>query len=235
MHILKDKKTFVLFILSGFFIANTVVAEMIGSKLINFGGPFVNSVGLILWPFVFMLTDILNEYYGKEVVRRLSFVTVGLIGYVFLVLAVTRTIPAFEGSPVKDVSYNNVFGSGMYMIIASIIAFIISQLLDSFVFWIIRKQTGEKMMCLRSTGSTLVSQLIDTFLIQFIAFVIPGVWTMQEFWRNAAFGYGLKVILAVLLIPAIWALHKVLDNYFGEGRAHKIIEKSAEESTRDLE
>lgn len=235
MHILKDKKTFVLFILSGFFIANTVVAEMIGSKLINFGGPFVNSVGLILWPFVFMLTDILNEYYGKEVVRRLSFVTVGLIGYVFLVLAVTRTIPAFEGSPVKDVSYNNVFGSGMYMIIASIIAFIISQLLDSFVFWIIRKQTGEKMMWLRSTGSTLVSQLIDTFLIQFIAFVIPGVWTMQEFWRNAAFGYGLKVILAVLLIPAIWALHKVLDNYFGEGRAHKIIEKSAEESTRDLE
>jgi hypothetical protein len=235
MHILKDKKTFVLFILSGFFIANTVVAEMIGSKLINFGGPFVNSVGLILWPFVFLLTDILNEYYGKEVVRRLSFVTVGLIGYVYLVLLVTRSIPAIEGSPVKDVSYNNVFGSGMYMIIASIIAFIISQLLDSFMFWVIRKQTGEKMMWLRSTGSTLVSQLIDTFLIQFIAFVIPGYWTLQEFFRNAAFGYCLKVILALLLIPAIWALHKILDKYFGEGRAHKIIEKSAEESIRDYE
>ncbi|MCD6065290.1 MAG: putative transrane protein of unknown function [Bacteroidetes bacterium] len=235
MHILKDKKVFVLFILSGFFIANTVVAEMIGSKLINFGGPFVNSVGLILWPFVFILTDILNEYYGKEVVRRLTFVTVGLIGYVFLILAVTRGIPAIPGSPVQDAAYSNVFGSGMYMIIASIIAFIVSQLLDSFVFWIIRQRTGEKMMWLRSTGSTFVSQLIDTFLIQFIAFVIPGVWTIQEFLRNAAFGYALKVIIAVLLIPLILILHKLLDTYFGEGRAQKIIEKSAEESLRDLD
>lgn len=235
MHILKDKKTLVLFILSGFFIANTIVAEMIGSKLISFGGPFVNSVGLILWPFVFLLTDILNEYYGKEVVRRLSFITVGLIAYVFLILFITTRIKAIDGSPATDAAYSNIFGQGMYMIVASIIAFITSQLLDSFVFWLIRKRTGEKMMWLRSTGSTFVSQLIDTFLIQFIAFVIPGYWTYEEFVRNAAFGYGLKIILAVCLIPLIWLLHKVLDNYFGEARAHKIIENTAEESMEDME
>jgi uncharacterized integral membrane protein (TIGR00697 family) len=101
------------------------------------------------------------------------------------------------------------------------------------MFWIIRKKTGSKMMWLRSTGSTVVSQLIDTFLIQFIAFVIPGVWTMQEFMKNAAFGYTLKIIIAVCLIPLIFILHKALDNYFGEKESEKIIEKTAEESLKE--
>ncbi|HEY1039370.1 MAG TPA: queuosine precursor transporter [Bacteroidia bacterium] len=232
MHILKDKKTLVLFILAGFFVANTIVAEMIGSKLIHFGGPFVNAVSLVLWPFVFVLTDILNEYYGKEVVRRLSFITVGLIGFVFIVLFVAIRIPAVEFSPAKDEAFRNVFGQSMYMIFASITAFIVSQLVDSFMFWIIRKKTGEKMMWLRSTGSTFVSQLIDTFIVQFIAFVIPGVWTMSDFATNASFAYVLKMIIAVCLIPLIWLLHKVLDKYFGEAEAQKIIEKTAEESLK---
>lgn len=233
MHILRNKKTLILFILSGFFITNAIVAEMIGSKLINYGGPFINSIGLILWPFIFVLTDILNEYYGKEVVKRLSFITVGLIAYVFIILFVATSIRAVDFSPAKDEAFSNIFGQGMYMIIASIIAFITSQLVDSFMFWLIRKRTGSKMMWLRSTGSTLVSQIVDTFLIQFIAFVIPGVWTLSEFMKNAAFGYVLKMIIAVCLIPLIYALHKVLDNYFGEETAEKIIEKTAEESLED--
>ena len=158
MHILKNKKTLILFILSGFFIANTIVAEMIGSKLIHYGGPFVNSVGLILWPFVFILTDILNEYYGKEVVKRLSFITVGLIAYIFLILMVVTRIKAVAYSPANDAAFSNIFGQSMFMIIASIIAFIVSQLVDSLVFWLIRKRTGSGMLWLRSTGSTVVSQ-----------------------------------------------------------------------------
>ncbi len=86
------------------------------------------------------------------------------------------------------------------------------------------------MMWLRSTGSTVISQLIDTFLIQFIAFVIPGIWTMNEFIKNAAFGYALKIIIAICLIPLIIILHKILDNYFGEETAEKIIENTARES-----
>jgi len=230
MHILQNKKTLVLFILSGFFITNAIVAEMIGSKLINYGGPFVNSIGLILWPSIFILTDILNEYYGKEVVRRLSFITVGLIAYVFIILLIATQIKAVDFSPAKDSAFKNIFGQSMYMIVASIIAFITSQLVDSFMFWIIRKKTGSKMMWLRSTGSTVVSQLIDTFLIQFIAFVIPGVWTMQEFIKNATFGYTLKIIIALCLIPLIFLIHKLLDKYFGEKESEKIIEKTAKES-----
>lgn len=230
MQILKNKRTLVLFILSGFFIANTIVAEMIGSKLISFGGPFVNGVSLVLWPFVFILTDILNEYYGKEVVRKLTFITVGLIIYVFLVLWIAIQIPAVDFSPVKDNDFRTVFGQSMYMIIASLTAFVTSQLVDSFVFWVIRRRTGSKFLWLRATGSTLVSQLIDTFIVQSIAFVLPGIWTWSDLMRNASFAYGLKIIIAILLIPLIWGIHKVLDSYFGEEEAKRMIDKTAEES-----
>lgn len=230
MHLLKDKKSFVLFILAGFFIANALVAEMIGSKLIHFGGPFVNGVSLVLWPFVFILTDILNEYYGKEVVRKLTFITVGLIAYVFLILFVAIRIPAVEFSPIKDGAFNNVFGQSMYMIIASLIAFVASQMIDSFVFWLIRKRTGSKFMWLRATSSTFVSQLIDTFIVQFMAFVLPGYWTYSEFATNASFAYILKIIIAIILIPLILLLHKILDSYFGEEEAEKMIDKTAHES-----
>lgn len=233
MHILKDKRTLILFILAGFFIANTVVAEMIGSKLISFGGPFVNGTSLVLWPFVFVLTDILNEYYGKDVVRKLTFITVGLISYVFIVLFVAMKIPAVDFSPVSDENFNTVFGSSMYMIIASLVAFITSQLVDSFVFWVVRKRTGSKLMWLRSTSSTIVSQLIDTFIVQFVAFVLPGVWSYSEFAKNASFAYGLKIIIAVCLIPLILIIHKLLDTYFGKEEAEKMIEKTAHESLEE--
>lgn len=230
MNFLKDKKSFVLLILAGFFITNAIVAEMIGSKLIHFGGPFVNAVSLVLWPFVFILTDILNEYYGKEVVRKLTFITVALIAYVFLILWVAIQIPAVNFSPVTDTDFNHVFGQSMYMIVASMSAFVASQMVDSFVFWIVRKRTGSKMMWLRATSSTVVSQLVDTFIVQFVAFVLPGVWSYSEFAKNASFAYILKIIIALLLIPLILILHKILDSYFGEEESKKIIEKTAKDS-----
>jgi uncharacterized integral membrane protein (TIGR00697 family) len=233
MNSLKSKKTTILILLSGFFITNTIVAEMIGSKLISFGGPFVNSVGLVLWPFVFILTDILNEYYGKEFVRKLTFITVGLISYIFFILFIALKIPAVDFSPTTDASFNNVFGQSMFMIVASLIAFIVSQLIDSFVFWFVRKRTGNKSLWLRATASTLVSQLIDTFIVQIIAFVIPGVWTFSQFLQNASFAYLLKVLIAISLIPIIWILHKALDKYFGEKEAEKIIEETAQESLKN--
>jgi uncharacterized integral membrane protein (TIGR00697 family) len=142
-------------------------------------------------------------------------------------------IPAVDFSPVSDENFNKVFGSSMYMIVASLVAFITSQLVDSFVFWLVRKRTGSKFMWLRSTSSTVVSQLIDTFIVQFVAFVLPGVWTYSEFAKNASFAYTLKIIIAICLIPLILVLHKVLDSYFGKEEAEKMIEKTAKESLQE--
>jgi len=209
----KSKKDIVFLILAGFFITNAIVAEIIGGKLVNFFGIFTQSIGIILWPVVFLLTDLMNEHFGKEGVRKLTFITVGLIIYIYILLYVAMKIPAVPFSPVSDKVFNIVFGQSQWIIIGSITAFIISQIVDVYTFWLIRKATGKYLIWLRATGSTAISQLIDTFVVQFIAFVLPGYWKFSEFVENALYGYTFKLIVAVCLIPFIYLGHYIIEKF----------------------
>ena len=149
----RSKKDTVFVILAGIFITNAVVAELIGGKLIQIG-PFVMSIGILPWPVVFLTTDLINEYFGEKGVRRLSFITASLIAYAFLVLLLAIAIPAAKGiSPVNDEQFQAVFGQSMWIIVGSIIAFMVSQLIDVTVFWYFRNKTGSKKIWLRTTGS----------------------------------------------------------------------------------
>lgn len=207
----KNKKDLVFLVLAGFFITNAVTAELIGGKLVNFFGIFTQSIGIILWPVVFLLTDLINEHFGKDGVRKLTFITVGLIVYVYILLSIAIKIPAVPFSPVNDSNFQTVFGQSQWIIIGSITAFVLSQLVDVYTFWLIRKATGKYMIWLRATGSTIISQLIDTFVVQFIAFVIPGYWTLSDFMVNAMYGYAFKLIVAVALIPLIYLGHILIE------------------------
>ena len=221
---LNNKKDVVFLILAGFFITNAIVAELIGGKLVMFFGIFTQSVGIVLWPVVFILTDIVNEFYGQSGVKKLSYITLFLIAFTFLYLFICIKIPAVAFSPVSDENFKKVFGQSMYIMLGSMIAFVVSQLVDSGVFWMLRNRTGKKMIWLRSTGSTVVSQLVDTFIVQFIAFVVPGVWTMQEFLHNASYGYGFKLLVAFAVIPVIYLVHFLIDKYLGNEISHDMIQ-----------
>ncbi|MFM7022926.1 MAG: queuosine precursor transporter [Flavobacteriales bacterium] len=225
-----NKKDIVFLILAGFFITNAIVAELIGVKVSTFFEYFGQSVGIILWPVVFIITDLVNEYYGKAAVRKLTYITVGLIAYTFIIISVCLQVPAADFSPVSDEAFMKVFGQSRYIIVGSICAFIASQLIDSSLFWVLRNKTGKKMIWLRATGSTIVSQLVDTFIVQFIAFVIPGVWTMDVFLKNASFGYVFKLLVAVLIIPVIYLVHFLIDKYLGEHASDEMIKHTAEEN-----
>ena len=210
---LKNRKDIVFLVLAGFFITNAIVAELIGGKLVQFFGLFTQSIGIILWPVIFLLTDLINEYYGKDGVRKLTYITVGLISFTFIVLSVALSIPATSFSPVSDSVFNTIFGQSQWIIVGSIIAFLLSQLVDVYVFWMFKKATGDKHIWLRATGSTMVSQLIDTFVVQFIAFVLPGKWPFSEFLVNASWGYAFKLLVALALIPMIYLGHYVIGKY----------------------
>ncbi|WP_317900211.1 queuosine precursor transporter [Aurantibacillus circumpalustris] len=212
------RKDLVFLVLAGFFITNAIVAELIGGKVVEFFGLFKQSVGIILWPVVFLLTDLINEHYGKQGVRKLTYITVGLIAYMFIVLSISLKIPTIEGSPVDDKSFVTVFGQGQWIIVGSITAFLISQLVDVSVFWMLRKRTGNKHIWLRATGSTVVSQLLDTFVVQFIAFVIPGKWTLEEFSHNAIWGYLFKLFVALCLIPMIYVGHFIINKFLHDSK-----------------
>lgn len=210
---LKSRKDIVFLVLAGFFITNAIVAELIGGKLVQFFGLFTQSIGIILWPVIFLLTDLINEYYGKDGVRKLTYITVGLISFTFILLSVALTIPATSFSPVSDSVFNTVFGQSQWIIVGSIVAFLCSQLIDVYVFWAFKKVTGDKYIWLRATGSTMVSQLVDTFVVQFIAFVLPGKWPFNEFIVNASWGYAFKLLVALALIPMIYVGHYVIGKY----------------------
>lgn len=236
---LKDKPTKLFLGLSAFFVANALIAESIGTKIFslekliglhpaNFslfgqsGLAFNLTCGVLLWPLEFVMTDIVNEYYGPKAVRRISFTAVALIAYAFLMYFIAIGVPPADfwiGSGTKNgiqnmqTSFSAIFGQGMRIIVGSIIAFLVSQLVDVFVFHKIKKVTGEKRIWLRATGSTLVSQLVDSYIVLFIAF--SGVFTWQQILSFGIMNYCYKFLMALLLTPVIVLAEKRIAKYVG--------------------
>lgn len=212
----KTKKELVFVILAGIFITNAVVAELIGGKLIQIG-PFVMSIGILPWPIVFLTTDLINEYFGEKGVKKLSIITACLIAYAFIILLLAITIPAAKGiSPVNDEQFQAVFGQSMWIIVGSIIAFLVSQLIDVTVFWFFKKKTGNQKIWLRTTGSTVISQLFDSFIVLGIAFWLPGKINFDTFISSALTGYTFKLCVAVALTPLIYLGHYLIKKYLAE-------------------
>ena len=209
----KTKKDTVYIILAGIFITNAIVAELIGGKLIQIG-PFIMSVGILPWPIVFLTTDLINEHFGREGVKKLSFITAGLIAYCILLLYLGVQIPAIKSTAtVTDDQFHAVFGQGLFIMVASIIAFLISQLIDVSIFWFLRNKTGKKMIWLRSTGSTIISQLFDSFIVSGIAFWLTGKVSTSQYINMSASGYTFKLIIAIVLTPLIYLGHYLIEKY----------------------
>jgi queuosine precursor transporter len=248
-QILSDKSTRLFLILSGFFIANAMIAEFIGVKIFSledtiginrlelplFGSNFSFhlTAGVLLWPVVFIMTDIINEYYGSKGVKFLSYLTVTLIAYSFLMFSGAIGLKPSEyftiGNDIDNANnaFKGIFGQGLWIIIGSMVAFLIGQVLDVLVFHRIKKATGEKRIWLRATGSTLISQLVDSFVVLFIAFYIGrrlqegqgDAWTLKQILVTGTGNYIYKFIVAIALTPVIYLIHGVIERYLGDEKA----------------
>jgi uncharacterized integral membrane protein (TIGR00697 family) len=192
------------------------VAELIGGKLIQVGSA-VMSIGILPWPIVFITTDLINDYFGEKGVRKLSLITASLIAYTFVILYLAMQIPAVDGKNlVTDTQFNGVFGQSMWIIVGSITAFLVSQLIDVTIFHFVKNRTGNKMIWLRSTGSTVISQLFDSFIVLGIAFWMTGKMTTEVFITSAFTGYFVKLIIAILMTPLIYLGHYSIRNYIAK-------------------
>lgn len=223
---LNQRRQWLFIFLVGLFVTSAITAELISNKLIeipftfSFGdtkmGPFITIVGVIPWPVVFILTDLMNEFYGEKAVRRVSWITAILIAYCFIIVSIALQLPAKEipGSTLAtDAEFSKVFGQAQMVIVGSIAAFLVSQLLDATIFHWIKRRTGNKYIWLRSTGSTAISQLIDTFIVLYIGFVLPGSLSFGEFLRIAPTNYFLKLLIAISLTPLIYLGHYLIKKY----------------------
>jgi uncharacterized integral membrane protein (TIGR00697 family) len=244
-NILKDRPTKLFIFFCSFFVANALIAECIGGKIFSleklFGIPvhtftlfgqdnlsFNLTCGVILWPLEFVMTDIVNEYYGPKAVRRISYIAVSLIAYAFVMFYVAMGVPPADfwiGSGVEDgipdmtKAFNGIFGQGMWIILGSIAAFLVSQIVDVTVFHRIKRATGDKHMWLRATGSTLVSQLVDSFIVLFIAFKLGKGWSWQLVLAVCVVNYIYKFTVAILLTPVIYYAERLIEKYLGHKTA----------------
>lgn len=239
--VLENKATRLFIILGGFFIANALIAEFIGVKIFSlegtlgiekfefnlFGKPgsLVFTAGVLLWPVVFVMTDVINEYFGQKGVRFLSFLAVALIAYAFfMVYNAIALSPADwwvtqydkDGVPDMQAAFSSIFGQGNWIIVGSLVAFLIGQIVDVLVFHRIKKITGDKYIWLRATGSTLISQFLDSFVVLYIAFVLgPAKWSFDLFLNVGLVNYAYKFIMAIALTPLIYLAHFLIDKYLG--------------------
>jgi uncharacterized integral membrane protein (TIGR00697 family) len=190
------------------------------------------TAGVLIWPVVFVMTDVINEYFGVRGVRFISWLAVVLIAYAFLAAYAAINlapagwwvaISAERGVPDMQAAFATIFGQGMWTIAGSITAFLLGQLIDVTIFHRIRRATGERWVWLRATGSTAVSQLVDSFVVLYIAFVLgPQHWPMGQFLAVGTVNYAYKLTLAVLMIPVIYAARRGIQSYLGPETAGRL-------------
>jgi uncharacterized integral membrane protein (TIGR00697 family) len=255
----KNKVNRLFFILGGFFITNALIAEFVGVKIFSLertlgfspfnwkilgvdGLGFNLTAGVVLWPVVFVMTDIINEYFGEKGVKRLSNMAVIFILYAFLMVYMTIHLSPNEwwqnesgmlsangpGVADMDLAFKKVFGQGLWIIGGSMVAFLVGQIVDVFVFHKIKKITGEKKIWLRATGSTLVSQFIDSFVVLIIAFYIGSDWELVRVLAIGLVNYIYKFVIAVLMTPVIYLVHDLIERYLGEELSQQLKTEAAE-------
>jgi uncharacterized integral membrane protein (TIGR00697 family) len=246
--ILKDKPTRLFIFFTAFFVANALIAECIGGKIFSLekifgyhpaqftlfgqkGLSFNLTCGVLLWPLEFIMTDIVNEYYGPKAVRQISYIAVGLIAYAFVMFYTAIHIPFADfwigtkvdsGVPNMQDAFNSIFGQGMWIILGSLTAFLVSQIVDVTIFHRIKAITGEKWVWLRATGSTVISQLVDSFIVLFIAFKLGNNWSWQLVLAICLVNYAYKFSMAILLTPLIYLVEHRIEKWLGHEVTHKM-------------
>lgn len=217
--------------MSGVFITSLLIANVVGVKLFRFElalsqdwkVPIEHTAGMLPFPITFLLTDLLNEYYGKKAARRVTWVAFAMAALAFVLIWAARKLPILEGIPGTSdhASFEMVFGSSSVMYIASIVAFLVGSMLDIGLFGFFKRLTGQRMVWLRSTGSTVISQVFDSFVVTWLFFQgLPMLMGTQSagfdfVLRTAATGYVLKFFIAVALTPGIYLGRWVLRRWFG--------------------
>lgn len=225
--------------LTAFFVSCLLVADIVGIKLFRIPlgfeipvpwigpiGAIQHTCGMLTFPVTFLLTDLINEYYGKKGARRVTWIGLTMGGFVFVVMNVSLAMPHWDAPfNIDRAAFDQVFSSGRLMYVASLSAYLAGQMSDIAIFAAIKRVTGGRMIWLRATGSTVVSQVIDSLVVTYLAFGLgrqlfpaeggPEPMGFGEILRTAATGYTLKFVLAIAITPLIYAGHRILRRWFG--------------------
>lgn len=178
------------------------------------------SVGILPFPVTFLLTDVVNDFYGRKGARFLTFVGFFMALLAYVVLQLSTWLTPDPSTYFTQIEFAKVFGGSGQLFVASMISYLVGQLLDIQVFQFWKALTQSRHLWLRATGSTILSQIVDTVMINTIFWSWTAAADPTSFlgrmtagdrwsWIFAKIGreYGIKLVVAVLLTPAVYAIH----------------------------
>jgi len=182
------------------FVALLLISNIGAVKLIEFG-PFITDGGAFLFPLVYIVGDVLAEVYGWKAARRaivLAFAMSALAAFTFWLVQISPPAEAWE----NQAAFEAVLGFVPRIVLASILGFLVGQLLNAYVLVWIKKRTQEKRLWARLLGSTVVGEFADTVVFCTIAFY--GVITGGDFLTYVLVGFAYKTAVEVILLPVTY-------------------------------
>ena len=213
------------------FVASLLVADVVGIKLFRIPLPFPifgfdaieHTCGMLTFPITFLLTDLINEHYGARAARRITWIGFAAGAYVFLIINIAQAMPYLDAPyNVSPDEFNAIFGSAKIMYVASLSAYLVGQMSDIAVFGFFKRLTGGRLIWLRATGSTVISQLIDSFVVSYLAFSLgrelfpdpanPAA-PVSAIPAIALTGYTLKFTLAIAMTPLVYLGRRLMRRY----------------------
>ena len=198
-------------ILLSVFIALLVAMNLMGWKLTTFFWISV-SVWIFMVPLTFLITDIVSDVYWKEVVKRFIYLWLWTLVMIFLYSAFFVILEPNTRYGSNE-AYTEIFWGSLRMIIASIVAFLLGQLHDVFIFEKLKSKTKWKHLWLRNNLSTMWSQLVDSTVFMFIAFyAITPKFTVGFIISLIIPYYIFKIIMALIDTPFVYMWVKWLKN-----------------------
>lgn len=189
-------------IITVFFVAVLIISNIASSKITKLG-PFSFDAGTILFPLSYIFGDILTEVYGYARARRVIWLGFGatlLMGVVFIIVG--KLPPAPDWTFQND--YMNILGLTPRIVAASLIAFFAGSFSNSFVLAKAKILTKGRYLWIRTIGSTLVGEGIDTLLFVAIAFL--GVFPASLFWTLVISNYIFKVLVEIAFTPITYKI-----------------------------
>ena len=215
-------------ILAGLFITSLVASNLIFTKIfywypfdINFMGVklFELSVGILPYPLTFLITDLISEIYGQKKADQV--VITGIFASVFsiLLIFISSQVPAIDGSPIDDATFNNVFLNAPLAVLASMLTYLFAQFIDIRVYHFWKRLTKGKHLWLRNNFSTFTSQFVDTFTIVSLL-IIFEILPQDKFLVLIVSGFLFKVMVAIfdtpLLYLCVWLFRRKFNLKVGE-------------------
>ena len=207
-----DAKQRLYFVLTAIFLTSLLVADIVAGKFFTAFG-ITMSTGTVVFPIAFLLTDIVNEYYGRRGARFLTLVGMAMLVFGFGIIFVARKLPIAHGSPVPQEAFDAVFGLSARLFGASLAAYLIGQFVDIHTFHLTKRITHSRHLWLRALGSTAISQVVDTTAVNFGALL--GAMPLAEVATIAAWSYVYKMVVAAALTPLCYLAHDVITTRLG--------------------